>query len=155
MIDQQQPRPLDGILFTALVAEFATFWILFFSPAQYWSPDDDSAFAHMWDGLWWLMLAYWMFALVLGALNRRRAHVHYGASWIAYFLYDFLSRQDPVQMSSLGSLMSFLNTFLGGICLTLLIFRHHRIGHWLQHSIVAHYRKRSHVEQTADNLPTT
>jgi hypothetical protein len=155
MIDQTQPRFLDGILFAALIAEFATFWITFFSPIRYWSPDDDSAFAHMWHGLWWLLAAYWMFALVLAALNRRGSHLHYGAGWIGYFFYDFLSRQDPLQMTSLGSLMSNLNTFLGGACLTMLVLRHHRIGHWLQHSIVTHYRNRSQVRQPTDTLPTT
>jgi hypothetical protein len=155
MSNQQQPRSLDGILFAALLAEFTTFWLTFFSPIRYWSPDDDSGFAHFWHGLWWLLIAYWMLALVIAALNRRGSHLHYGASWIAYFLYDFLSRQDPLQMSSLGNLMNHLNTFLGGVCLTMLILRHHRIGHWFQHSILTYYRKSSHDEQPTDTLPTT
>jgi hypothetical protein len=155
MNKQQQPRSLDGILFALLLADFTTFWISVFCPKRYWSPDDDSSFAHFWYGFWWLLTAYWMFALVLAALNRRGSHLHYGAGWIAYFLYDFLSRHDPVQMSRLGSLMNLLNIFLGGACLTMLFLRHHRIGHWLQHSIVTHFRRRrSADEQPASTLPT-
>jgi hypothetical protein len=153
MNNQKPPRPLDGILFAALIAEFLTLWIFVYSPSDHLGQEDNSSFAHFWARLWWLLTAYWVAAIVLSLLNRKNAHLHYAASWVAFFLYGFLSRQEPVLSSSMSILMGSLNIFLGGVCLTLLLLRHHSIGFWLQHSVLAHFRRKQTAEPPSETQP--